>query len=72
MNCTKCNAALTEDQIYCPECGDQFAVNEQRAKVGEAFANTKNIISNLSSMYSNIYRRINSLKFWIWSRWLFF
>ncbi len=44
MNCTKCNAALADDAIFCPECGDQFAVNEQRAKVSEAFANTKNLI----------------------------
>lgn len=46
MNCTKCNATLADEAIYCAECGDQFAVNAQRAKVGEAFAKTKTILVN--------------------------
>lgn len=44
MNCTKCNAPVNEGELYCKTCGDQFAANEQRAKVNEAYANTKNVI----------------------------
>ena len=45
MNCNKCNATLEDDALYCSSCGDQFAANEQKEKVNEAFANTRNIIS---------------------------
>ena len=44
MTCAKCNASVADGQLYCPQCGDQFEVNKQRAKVSAAFANTKNIL----------------------------
>ena len=45
MNCTKCNSPVEEGALYCTVCGNQFAVNEQKAKVNEAYANTKNLIA---------------------------
>ena len=45
MNCTKCNSPVEDGALYCPECGNQFAVDEQKAKVNQAYANTKNLIA---------------------------
>ena len=44
MNCTKCNAVLEDGALFCETCGDQIAVNEQKAKVNRALANNKDLI----------------------------
>lgn len=44
MNCTKCNAVIEDGALYCEACGNQIAVNEQKAKVNAAYANNKGII----------------------------
>ncbi|MBP3314580.1 MAG: zinc ribbon domain-containing protein [Clostridia bacterium] len=45
MNCTKCNSPVEDGALFCAECGDQFAVNEQKAKVNKAYEDTKNLIA---------------------------
>ncbi len=44
MNCKKCNAKLHEGDLFCPECMDRFAVNEQKEKVAEASKAAKNTV----------------------------
>lgn len=46
MNCTKCGQPLDEGALYCTACGNQHAVNEQRAKVNAAAANLKGVLSS--------------------------
>ena len=48
MNCNQCNSALEDDALYCPVCGDQFAANNQKTRVNDAFAKTRNIVSKQS------------------------
>jgi len=44
MNCTRCNAPLEEDALYCKSCGTQHAVLEQKAKIEGITANIKGLI----------------------------
>ncbi len=44
MNCKKCNAELHDGALFCPECMDRFAVNEQRKKVDDVSKSIKNVV----------------------------
>ena len=44
MNCIKCGSPLEDNAIFCENCGNQFAVNEQKENVANALSRTKNLI----------------------------
>lgn len=44
MNCTKCGQPLEGGALFCKQCGYQHAVNEQKARVNEAAANSKGLL----------------------------
>ena len=45
MNCTKCSHPLQEGEVFCKQCGYQFAVAEQKEKIAAAKGKTKGVLA---------------------------
>ena len=45
MNCTKCSHPLQEGELFCKQCGYQFAVAEQKEKIAAAKGKTKGVLA---------------------------
>lgn len=49
MNCNVCNTELKENELFCSNCGEQVALNNQKNEVEKAKNNAKNILLEIFS-----------------------